>query len=84
MSAAPRAGAIAWYWVRSWPIIAVNWVTSGRSPGVGVPGQQDPAVPGDDQAQAGQPQVGAVVFHQSANAALEHGATSRFSAASTR
>jgi len=31
----------------------------GPVAGVGVPGQRDPAVPGDHQAQAGQPQAGA-------------------------
>jgi hypothetical protein len=30
--------------------------------GVGVPGQRDAAVPGDDQSQAGQPEVGAFLL----------------------
>ncbi|MGH3233172.1 MAG: hypothetical protein ACRDOH_07940 [Streptosporangiaceae bacterium] len=36
-SATAPAGAaavtIASYWRRSWPVIAANWVTPGRSPG---------------------------------------------------
>jgi hypothetical protein len=43
-------------------IMAGNWVTSGLSPGQAVPGQRDPAVAGDDQAQAHQPQVGALLL----------------------
>jgi transposase-like protein len=39
-----------------------NWVTSGRFPGVGVAGDRDRAVAGDDQPEPDQPQVIAFLF----------------------
>ena len=56
---APAAAAIAAYRWCSRPIMTRNWVMSGRSPGIGVPGQRQAAGADDDQAQPDQAQAGA-------------------------